>query len=165
MTKPREPLSIDAALARIAGQVEGSWSAMAAETGYAERTVRKWGDADTDDEINFRSMLKLDLMFQRGGGEGHPIHAAYSQLLQVAIAERFVDQFELLRRASRIVKETGDAEAALLHCALPDASLNDMRKALKEVLEALDVMKAVVPVLEQLCSAEEHNRGPPQTSD
>lgn len=162
MTKVRAPLSIDAALARIAGQVEGGWTTMAADVGRAERSVRRWGDKDAREKINFDAMLQLDLLFQRHGGEGFPVYEAYGQLLEVAVADRFVDQFEILRRASALVKETGEAEAAILRYALPGANEMDRREAQRELIEAIAAARQMLPLLEIAPSAPEpHSRGPP----
>lgn len=161
VTKVRTPLSIDAALARIAGQVPGSWSALAGEVGYEERTVRKWGDVDADGEINVTAAIKLDILFQRHGGEGFPLHDAYGRMLGVAVTRRFHDQFEILRRVMRIAKETGDAEAALLRFALPDATDKHRAAAQREVLEALEAIQAVLPLVDaNPLPTEEYSQAP-----
>lgn len=160
MTKLRAPLSIDAALARIAGQVPGGWAAMARSTGYVERTVRKWGDPEDEAEINLSAAITLDLLFQQSGGQGRPIYDTYGLLIGACVAERFVDQFDLLRCAIDVAKETGDAEAALLRLALPDATPADRRTAQAELIEAIDLLKGAL--LKVTAPApEEHVRGPP----
>lgn len=158
MSKPRPPLSIDAALARIAGQVPGGWAAMAQSTGYVERTVRKWGDPDDEAEINLTAAIQLDILFQQSGGEGTPIYDAYGLLVGACVAERFVDGFDLLRCAIDVAKETGDAEAALMRLALPEAGPADRLIAQRELLQALDAVKAA---LLRVTAPEEHVRGPP----
>ncbi|MCW2412033.1 MULTISPECIES: hypothetical protein [unclassified Sphingobium] len=150
MTKERRPLSIDSALARIAGQVPGSWGAMAKATGYEERTVRKWGDEDQDGEINITAAIKLDLLYQNHGGEGRPIYDVYGLMLGAAVAEAYTDQFEILRRVIRVVKETGEAKSALVQLSLPDATEADRRAAQREVLEALTELKNILPLLEHV---------------
>mgnify|MGYP006879913525 CR=1 FL=1 len=42
MTKLRDPLSLDAALAKVAGQVPGDWKTLAAIAGRTASTVRSW---------------------------------------------------------------------------------------------------------------------------
>jgi len=82
MTKRRAPLSIDTALARIAGRVEGGWSGMATVTGRKERTVRNWGDPDTPEHIPMDAAIALDLAYVEQGGEGAPIYECYSAILR-----------------------------------------------------------------------------------
>lgn len=164
MTKPRAPLSIDAALARIAGQVPGEWRAMADHVGYAERTVRKWGDAEDEAEINLKAAIALDALFQQNGGEGRPIYEAYGLLVGACAAERFVDQFDLLRCAIDVAKETGDAEAALMRLALPDAGAADRLVAQRELMQALDSIRAAllkVTAAPAPSLPERHSRAPP----
>lgn len=159
MTKPRAPLSIDAALARIAGQVPDSWAGMARAVGLQERTVRKWGDEDAEGEINVKAMIALDKLFQQHGGTGFPLYDAYGRILGASLQASFSDKFELLRRLVAVAKETGDAEAALIRYALPDSSETERSSALREVVEALDALQAVVPLLQ---TPEAHERGPPR---
>ncbi len=162
MTKPRAPLSIDSALARIAGQVPGGWAAMARSIGYAERTVRKWGDADAEEEINLRAAIALDTLFQQHGGQGQPIYDAYGLLVGACMAERFIDQFDLLRCAIDVARETGDAEAALMRLALPDAGPGDRLIAQRELMQALDSIRAaLLKVTAPAAAPEEHSRAPP----
>jgi hypothetical protein len=149
MTKQRAPLSIDAALAKIAGQVEGAWKTMAREAGYEERTVRKWGDEAQEGEINIKAMLRLDKLYQEHGGEGFPLYETYGLLLGAPAAASYADQFEILRRVIKVAKETGEAEAALVRLSLPDASEADRRDAQREVLEALDELKNILPLLDR----------------
>lgn len=165
MTKRRAPLSMDTALARIAGQVPGGWATMAAEVDRSERHVRKWGDESAREEINFTQARKLDLLYRRHGGHGFPIFDAYGQLLELDIADRFFDQFEVLRRATRLVKEAGEAEAAVLRVALPGATAAHRAEALRELLEAIEAAKLMLPLLEGPAQLPEANeRGPPGAS-
>ncbi|MCW2366561.1 hypothetical protein M2336_002779 [Sphingobium sp. B1D7B] len=155
MTKVRRPLSIDAALARIAGQVPGGWKAMGEAVGYEERTVRKWGDEDQDGEVNVPAAIKLDLLYQKHGGEGRPIYDVYGLMLGAAVAEAYTDQFEILRRVINVVKETGEAKAALVRLSLPGATEADRRAAQREVIEALDELKNILPLLEHVERAKQ----------
>lgn len=160
MTKLRAPLSLDDALARIAGQVPGSWKAMADHVGYAARTVRKWGDEDADEEINLKAAIKLDILFQEHGGTGSPLYEAYGLLVQVAVNRAFADQFEVLRHTADIAKENGEAEEALLRYCLPGAGEAERRTAQKELLEARRKIDGVLPLLEAE-PPEAHSRAPP----
>ena len=144
MTKLRSALSIDTALARIAGQLPGGWAEMAGLTGYAERTVRAWGDVDRDENINLPAAVALDIAFQAAGGTGAPIFEAYSDLVRAAQAERFGCKHELHRAAIVLMKENGDAEQALLEAALPGAGPAEVAKAQRELLQARNIGDSVL---------------------
>jgi len=135
MTKRRAPLSIDGALARIAGQLDRGWSSMAVITGYDERTVRGWGDNDRPERINFDSAVLLDIAFQEAGGIGAPIFEAYGDLVRAAQAERFGDRQELQRCTMEFMRENNDAELALLEASQPDAGSFEEQLAIKELID------------------------------
>lgn len=147
MTKQRPPLSIDAALARIAGQVPGSWDAMAEEVGLTARAVRNWGDPDTREQIRMDAAIKLDLLHMRSGGEGAPIFEVYALLVETAQVERFSSQAELARRLKDALKEGAEAHVALVDATLPGADAQDRNRAAREVEEAITAFKATLPSL------------------
>jgi len=135
---------------------------MAKAVDRAERTVRKWGDPDADEKINAEAMVILDTLFEQSGGQGFPLYEAYGQLLNVAVAECFVSQFDLLRSAADLVKETGEAEAAVMRVVLPGSSEADRKEAVRELLEAIETANRVLPQLEQLqVSGGDPVRAPP----
>jgi hypothetical protein len=162
MTIPRDPLSIDAALAKIAGKVPGSWKAMAVRVRRTERTVRTWGNVNEDGDISIPAAIELDLLYQEHGGEGAPIRDVYDDLLGLATRRTFFDQFEVLRRLAAIAKENGEAEAALAAAALPNATPRIRNEAVREVLEAIEKLESALPLLKGDPAPEQHNRGPPR---
>jgi hypothetical protein len=135
MTKLRAPLSIDTALARIAGQLPDGWVQMAILTGYAQRTVRAWGDDDREEQIQLRTAIQLDIAFQEHGGVGSPLYEAHGDLVRAAHAERFGDKLELQRETIEFMRENSEAETALLEAAMPDAGAVEEAKAQREVLQ------------------------------
>lgn len=147
MTKHRAPLSIDAALARIAGQLEDGWKTMAEITGRERRTVQNWGDPDTPESVPINFAIALDLAYLAAGGSGTPIFEAYAHKLEQAEAANFADRYDLLRRAQAVAKETGEANSAILGAAQPNASAADKRAALTEITEAIDALKDAIPLL------------------
>lgn len=147
MTKPRPPLSIDAALARIAGQLPAGFDDMARIAGRAVRTVRNWSDPDTPEQIPVDCAIALDLAFIAAGGAGAPIFETYAHKLELAEAEQFADQLELLRRAQVVAKESGEATSALIGAAHPAATDADRARALAEAVEARDALSQVIPLL------------------
>lgn len=160
MTKLRAPLSIDDALARIAGQVPGGWAAMAAHVSYHERTVRSWGDAEREEQINLSAAIALDLLFQRHGGVGQPLYEAYGHLLGTGAAQAFADQFAILRSGAEFVHENGEAEEAVLRLALPDADEDDRRIAVKELMDCIRKGQSLLHML-GASPPDPHCRAPP----
>lgn len=136
MTKRREPISIDTALARIAGQDGvGSWAGMADATGYAERTVRAWGDPDRDEVPPLPACVVLGILYRKCGGVGDPLLQAHADLIGAAESEAFGSKQELRRETLDFFRETNEANLALLEAAEPDAGDAEQARATKEVLD------------------------------
>ncbi|SEI69136.1 hypothetical protein SAMN05518849_101572 [Sphingobium sp. AP50] len=136
MTKLRAPLSIDAALARIAGQDGvGGWAGMAQATGYHERTVRGWGDPDRDEQPPLTACVTLGILYRQSGGVGDPLLQAHADMVGGSDAAAFADKHELRRESISFIRETGDASLALLEAAEPDAGEAENARASKEVLD------------------------------
>lgn len=149
MTKPRAPLTIDAALARIAGQLPLGFDDMARVAGRQVRTVRNWGDPDTPEQVPVDCAIALDLAYIAAGGTGAPIFEAYALKLELADAAKFGDRHQLLRHAQDVARETGEANAAIIGAAHPAATKTDRARALAEATEAREALNQVIPLLAQ----------------
>ena len=143
----RAPLSLDAALARIAGLIPGSWEKMGELTARKERTVRNWGDPDTSEKIPIDCAIALDLAYREAGGDGAPIFECYAAKLDAAGMTHFADQIALGRHTADVIKEGGDAHAALVRAAQPGATGQDRATALREVEEAIEALLRARPML------------------
>lgn len=148
MTKVRLPLSIEQALARIAGLLEGDYQAMGEICGRQPHTIRAWGDPDKQDDIPVGCAIALDLAFQAAGGEGSPLYEAYGAKLDLADAARFADTHRLLDYAQGVIKEGGEAHAAIIGAARKDATHNEKRIAFREASEAYEKLRDILPLLE-----------------
>lgn len=157
MTKQRAPLSIDAGLARIAGQLTAGWLAMADVSGRKERTVRNWGDPDTPEQIPLDCAIALDLAYQAAGGEGAPLFEAYSFQLELAEVARFADRIALGRKVADAMREGGEANAALVLAAQPGATPSHRANAHREVCEQIEALKFIAAHL----AAPEESAHPP----
>lgn len=135
MTKLRAPISIDTALARIAGQVAGGWDAMAGHVDYQVRTVRAWGDTDRNEQIPLPAAIALDILFQKHGGVGAPLLEAHGDMVRIAVSEAFGDRHELRRDTIDFIRETNEANLALLEAAEPDAGDAEQVIATKQLLD------------------------------
>lgn len=149
MTKARAPLSIDAALARIAGLLPEGFDDMARVAGRQVRTVRNWSDPDTAEQVPVDCAIALDLAYIAAGGSGAPIFEAYALKLELADAAKFGDRHQLLRHAQDVARETGEANAAIIGAAHPAATRTDRARALAEATEAREALNQVIPLLAQ----------------
>jgi hypothetical protein len=147
MTKLRAPLTVDAALARIAGQLPDGWNSVSEIAGRQPRHCRRWGDPDAEEQIPIDVAIRLDLAFQAEGGTGAPILEAYAAQLELASAARFADRNALLRQAVDVIREGGEAHAAIVRSTQPDASPADERIAYREACEAFEALKKIIPLL------------------
>lgn len=149
MTKVRAPLSIDSAMARIAGVLPGGWREIATVTNRAEATVRAWGDVDRAEQIPLPAAIALDIAFQRAGGEGRPLFETYALQCEVAREQAFADEVEVSRRACILVRETAEAMDALIRAgrAAPEAGIRD--KAIRELEDVVREATATICVLKQ----------------
>lgn len=154
MTKHRAPMSIDAALARIAGQLEGGWAEMGALTGRREGIARAWGDPDRREYIPMDAAITLDLAFQAAGGTGAPIFETYALQLDLACISRFADRAALGVHLASVIKESAEAESAMLSAILPDAGPAETRRALRELDEALVAMGTARALLNNMKSGK-----------
>ncbi|WP_395391431.1 hypothetical protein WBP07_12515 [Novosphingobium sp. BL-8A] len=140
MTKRRAPLTIDAALARIAGQIEGGWNAMAEAVGRKSGSiVRAWGDPDRREQIPLPDAIALDMAYRAAGGEGAPIFETYAYQLDEAGAFRFANEIALGKLAALVIRECGEATSHLVLSAQPGADVTDHRLTLNQVDEAIEV--------------------------
>lgn len=147
MTKQRPPLSIDAALGRISGQLPGSWTEMAKIVARSESTVRRWGDHDAAEQISLPAAIALDIAYQRAGGEGKPIFETYALQVQVASEQAFASEIELARRICSFIREGAEAHEAMLMASLPAATASDRTKAIRELEDVARVVTGVIALL------------------
>ncbi len=157
MTKPRAPLSIDAALSRINDFLPGGWAEMGQITGRSARTVRNWGDPDTGEQCPIDCAIALDLAYIAAGGDCAPLFEAYQLKLELAQMERFACNIQLARHTADVIREGGEAHSALVRATLPGATRADRREALRECAEAMDFLKRVFPLLEADRASEQHH--------
>mgnify|MGYP007116559797 CR=1 FL=1 len=140
MTKHRPPLSVDAALARVAGQLVNGWDEMAEVTSRRIGLIRAWADPERRERIPLEDAILLDLAYRQSGGLGAPLFECYGTRLSVEGLEWFAEEVALGRHAVRLIKECGEAEAAVVLAAQPGATPRDRREALRQVEEAMTVL-------------------------
>jgi hypothetical protein len=147
VTKLRAPLSIEQALQRIAGQLTGGVDEMARVAQRQPGTIRNWMDPDRAEQVSLDASIELDLAFQAEGGKGAPLFEAYAFRLQLAEASRFGNRHRLLDHAHGVVKEGGEAFAAIIAAARPGATAADLDTAYRETAEAFEQLRDILPLL------------------
>ena len=133
MTKIREPLTYHAALTTIAARI--GWDRCGALCGVTARAVRNWSDPDCETEIRLIDAERLDRAFIAAGGDHAPFHRLYALRLELAMRGAKAD---LISLTADIAKENGEAVAALLDASAAGNCVNTVRRARKEVQEAID---------------------------
>lgn len=137
MTLRRAPLTIDAALARIAGQLPAGWADMALAVDRSESLVRAWGNPERREQICLADAVQLDLAYRAAGGDGAPLYETYGWQLEEAGMFRFADEIALGRLTAAAIREGGEAHAALVLCSQPGVEPSLHRQTLHEVDEAI----------------------------
>jgi hypothetical protein len=150
LQKRRAPLTVAGALARIAGQVPGDWSAMAGEVDRGESIVRAWGDPDRREVIPFDCAIKLDILYRAHGGDGWPMFETYAYQLDQSALARFTDEIVLGRLAALVIRECGEASSMLVLAAQPGADRSDWRETRAHVHEAIDAYQRASVLLAAL---------------
>lgn len=120
MTKRRLPLTFENALTKVAGVI--GWAVAARICGQAERTVRNWSEPDTSAAISLDAALALDVAFHAAGGDGSPFLSCYSTRVESNTLAACRGREALLNCIARVALESGEAVAATMSAALPDAS-------------------------------------------
>ena len=146
MTRRRAPHSLDAALTRIAHGLPGGWDEMAEITRRRPTLVRSWADPERREEIPVRDAIQLDRAFRDAGGGATPIFAFYADRLGCD-ASLPAGTAQLLAHAAVVVRECGEAGAALLDAMRPGAASTALDQAASEVREAIGVLQSTLAML------------------
>ena len=138
MTKPRNPVSFERALAKIAGLL--GWPECANIVSQSERTVRNWSDPDTSSAIRLDAALALDIAYRAAGGDGAPMFQCYALRLEMESAARAADGERLAALTALAMKEGGEAFSALALALRPGATAIDRAVARRETEEAIEAL-------------------------
>lgn len=135
MTKLRQPLSFEAALMNVIGAI-GREEALAI-TGRTHSRLVDYLDPDKDGSIRLDHAFLLERRYRELGHPGAPLHDAWREQLGLGEGHGIADSAALLRQASIVAKETGDATAAAIAAASPNATDADKAIARREIDEAI----------------------------
>ena len=145
MTKRRAPLTVENALFKVIGQI--SIERAAEVTGREPSYLRSMSDPDSRYCLSVENAVALDIEYQATGGIGAPIYETYGLLLNTEHARRFATSGTLIRQASEVIRECGEAGAAIVAASATGASAPEYRTATREVEEAIAVLTQVLPLL------------------
>lgn len=155
MTKHNPPLTVEAALARIKGTLPNGIADMQIATKREKAgVIRAWGNPTRREKIPVEDAIALDLAFHAAGGQGFPMHEFYTLQLELQTATMFAEQHALIKTLSSVIKETGEAEIAILDAARPDATPREMREGMREIEEAIAALRAPLAILRRLYGQE-----------
>jgi hypothetical protein len=149
VTKTRAPLSVEQALQRIAGQLPEGIDSMARIAARQPGTVRNWMDPDRDEQVSLDAAIELDLAYRAAGGAGSPLFECFGARLDLADADKFLQAHRLHDYAHGVIKEGGEAHAAIVAAARPGASPIEKKIAFKEAVEAYEKLRDILPLLEE----------------
>jgi hypothetical protein len=119
--KVRAPLTTDQALARIIGQLPNGYRDAEKATDRSESYLRACGDPDRLERLCFDDAIALDIAFQAAGGEGSPLAEHFLLRVEMGQLARFAHRFGLLEKTEQVVRESGEASAALIRACQPGA--------------------------------------------
>jgi hypothetical protein len=157
VTKVRPPLTFENALAQVAGHI--GWNKVAEIVGQAERTIRNWSEPDTTTRIPLEAALKLDEHFHKAGGEGAPFFFCYMTRLELAKLAACPGREQLLASIAASAREAGEALAAALDAAEPDADRADFAIGERELEEAIAALQKTLAATKARREAFEEGRG------
>jgi hypothetical protein len=155
MTKLRPPLTTGAAVDRVAGQLSGGYSELAAKLDRGEAYVRAWGDPDRREKICFDDAIAADLIYREAGGVGAPMFETFAYQLDHAGVSRFADEVELARLVGVSVRESGEAHALAIAMATPGADRSALAATIREAEEAVAAWNGLLQRL-RTAAADKH---------
>ena len=135
MTKLRPPLSIENALMKVLGSI--TIEVAANVTGRKEHYLRDLTDPDKRAQLTVIDAIKLDLAHRLAGQPGAPLYETIGLILRSTDAEIFSDAVQLGNVAVRVIREGGEAHAALCAASRPGASLAQLQDTLREIEESI----------------------------
>jgi hypothetical protein len=148
MTKVKAPMSIDAALARIAGQFENGYKDLARIVDRHESTVRAWGDdGKSDQQMPMPAAIALDIAYQREGGEGSPLFETFALQVKVAREQAFAGGIALAQRACIQIHEGAQANEAIVLASMPSAGPAQRAHAIRELEDVVRESTTTIALL------------------
>lgn len=148
MTKLREPVSMENALYLVLGSI--TIERAAEVTGREPHYLRAAADPDKDQQLTARDLELLDLEAHAQHGRGFPLYEALGRRLDCARADRFVDEAAIARSLIELLRENGEATAAMAAVTLPsNNSIEALTTALRELEQSDAATGAAIAIVRQ----------------
>ncbi len=106
-------------------------------TGRTHSRLVDYLDPDKDGSIRLDHAFQLERRYRELGHPGAPLHDAWREQLGLGEGNGVADSAALLRQAAVVAKETGEATAAAIAAAGPNATDVDKAIARREIDEAI----------------------------
>lgn len=136
MTLQRDPLSVGAAVTKIAGEL--GWDVCAEIAQVTEGTVRNWSNDRSRQTPPVAAAMRMDAAYVARTGREAPIYAAYTAHLE--ITSRPTADVEVIAAITQSAsKEGGEGVSALVAVLQNPKDQRRRRDARRECLEAAEV--------------------------
>ncbi len=159
MTKVRPPLSIENALYKVLGAlgIEAACEATERKAAY----LRNLSDPDKREQLTVADAIKLDLAHRQKGYGDAPIYETIGLIMKAADAELFSDSAAIGRVALDVIREGGQAHAALVQASFPGATPRDYDETLRELEESAAVIAKAITLVACIRSNQTAPSQPP----
>lgn len=153
MTKQRHPLTIENALYKVLGalSIERAAEITGKEMGY----LQSLSNPDNRYRLTCEDALLLDAEHAAQFGE-RPIHTAMGVILDARDAAQFAERAQLARLSVPVIKEAGEASAALVAATLAGAGPRELvdfirqaEESIAETTRAIGVAKSMLDTSQQ----------------
>lgn len=161
MTHAQTPLTFPAAVNRIVDCITAQGAADA--VGKRVSLIYAWQHPTGQKRPNIEQARALDAAHMLAGGDGAPILETYAQLLDVDVAQQIACRTALIREIGDAAREHGQALAAAIAFAQPNAGDRELHRAIGEVEDAHGAMavllRRLMSFLRPARGRDEENRG------
>lgn len=153
MTKQRPPLSIENALFQVLGRIGIDEAARL--TSRSTDYLRSLSDPENRYRLTCEDALTLDDAHQALTGE-RPIYETMGLMIEARNATRFTDLAELRRRTIDVLREAGEAHAALVAATCDGATEKDLSNFIREGEQSLAETTSAIAAAKAMLDARQH---------
>ncbi|MCP3729284.1 hypothetical protein M9978_02485 [Sphingomonas sp. MG17] len=152
MTKARPPLSIENALYKVLGRI--GIERAAEVTSRGADYLRSLSDPDNRYRLTCQDMLALDDEHQVLTGE-RPLYETLGLMIDARNAARFSDRAELRRLTVPVLKEAGEAHAALAAATCDGAGAVELRNFVREAEQSVAKITQAIGAAQAMLEAQQ----------
>ncbi len=145
--KARDPFSIEQTLCDVIDAI--SMDRAAAVTGRTPGYLRIMSDEDQRGDLTCRDAILLDAEHEALLG-GRPLTDMMRLQIDAVRPDQTASATAALEATLEIIRESGEAHAALIAASVPGATLSTRRRAIREVLQSLSAKRRLLPILRTL---------------